>query len=416
MPTMIMKRTIRNNVKWYSWQSDVIRGVLTQGKGKIHVVKSSRQCGKSVMCESIILKYAVDIKGSFSMYLSPTIKQARKVFKEIVKAISKSSIFLKSNESFLEITFKNGSTIAFCSAEQGENLRGYTVSGVLIIDEAAYIEDDVFNAILPTTDVHSAPIVIVSTPRFRTGFFHDYYIDGLEHRSSIFSYNWSDYDKSSVLTKERLEFYRQRLPKDKFTQDYLGEFTDLGFGVFGEFDKVLWKPINPSYDGCVMGVDWSTGSGGDETAIAVFNNQKEMIDLVHFNDLNDIQTIDKVIELIRKYNVIKVTVELNSIGKIFFNMLQRKIQECNLQCTLKGFNTTNSSKQKIVNKLQVAVQNQSCKLLKDEKLISQLGAFESKLTSAGKITYAGSKNSHDDLVLATLFAFDTLSSGTYNII
>ena len=134
-----MKRTIRNNVKWYSWQSDVIRGVITQGRGKIHVVKSSRQCGKSVMCESIILKYAVDIKGSFSMYLSPTIKQARKVFKEIVRAISKSSIFLKSNESFLEITFKNGSTIAFCSAEQGENLRGYTVSGVLIIDEAAYI-------------------------------------------------------------------------------------------------------------------------------------------------------------------------------------------------------------------------------------------------------------------------------------
>lgn len=411
-----MKRTIRNNVKWYEWQSDVIRGVITQGKGKIHVVKSSRQCGKSVMCESIILKYAVDIKGSFSMYLSPTIKQARKVFKEIVKAISKSSIFLKSNESFLEITFKNGSTIAFCSAEQGENLRGYTVSGVLIIDEAAYIEDDVFNAILPTTDVHSAPIVIVSTPRFRTGFFYDYYVDGLNNVKTITSYDWAKYDKSALLSPERLEFYRKRLPKNKFIQEYLGNFCDLGFGVFGEFDQVLWDPVNPSTEGCVIGVDWCSGVGGDETAIAVFNNKKEMIDLVHFNDLNDLQTIDKVIELIRKYNVIKVTVELNSIGQIFYNMLQRKLGESRLNCNLRGFNTSNTSKQKIVNKLQVAIQNRECKILKDEKLIGQIGTFESKLTSAGKVTYSASKSGHDDLVMAMLLAFDTLSSGSYHVL
>lgn len=410
-----MPKVIKSNIVWHSWQSDVIRGVLAKGKGTIHVVKSSRQCGKSVMCESIILKYAVDLKGSFSMYLSPTIKQARKVFKEIVKAISRSSVFLKSNESFLEITLKNGSTIAFCSAEQGENLRGYTVSGVLIVDEAAYIEDEVFDAVLPTTDIHKAPIIIVSTPRFRVGFFYDYYVDGLSRNDTISSYDWSSYDKSALISPARLEFYRRRMNKTKFTQDYLGEFCDLGFGVFGEFDKVLWKPTNPSRDGCVLGVDWSSGVGGDETAIAVFNNQKEMIDLVHFNDLNDLQTIDKVIEIIRKYNAVKVQVETNSIGQIFYNMLQRKIAESNLNCSLKGFNTSNSSKQKIVNRLQVAIQNQTCKILKDEKLIGQMGMFESKLSSAGKVTYAASKSGHDDLIMAMLLAFDVLSTGNYNI-
>lgn len=410
-----MPKVIKSNIVWHSWQSDVIRGVLAKGKGTIHVVKSSRQCGKSVMCESIILKYAVDLKGSFSMYLSPTIKQARKVFKEIVKAISRSSVFLKSNESFLEITLKNGSTIAFCSAEQGENLRGYTVSGVLIVDEAAYIEDEVFDAVLPTTDIHKAPIIIVSTPRFRVGFFYDYYVDGLSRNDTISSYDWSSYDKSALISPARLEFYRRRMNKTKFTQDYLGEFCDLGFGVFGEFDKVLWKPTNPSLDGCVLGVDWSSGVGGDETAIAVFNNQKEMIDLVHFNDLNDLQTIDKVIEIIRKYNAVKVQVETNSIGQIFYNMLQRKIAESNLNCSLKGFNTSNSSKQKIVNRLQVAIQNQTCKILKDEKLIGQMGMFESKLSSAGKVTYAASKSGHDDLIMAMLLAFDVLSTGNYNI-
>ena len=410
-----MKKVIKSNIVFRPWQADVIRGVLSKGKGSIHVVKSSRQCGKSVMSESIILKFAVDNKNTFSMYLSPTIKQARKVFKEIVKAINRSPVFLKSNESFLEIVLKNGSTIAFCSAEQGDNLRGYTVSGILIVDEAAYIEDETFNAVLPTTDVFSAPILIVSTPRFRTGFFYDYYMDGVEKVSGVYSYDWALYDKSAILSQERLEFYRKRLPKVKFLQDYLGEFADLGGGVFGITEDTLWKPTNPSSAGCVVGVDWCAGTGGDETAIVVFNENKEMIDLIHFNDLNDIQTIDKVIAIIRKYNARKVEVETNSIGQIFYNMLQRKIGENHLSCVLKGFNTNNTSKQKIVNRLQVAIQNNEVKLLRDEKLIAQLGTFESKLTSAGKVTYAASKSNHDDLVLATLFAYDALVTGSYHV-
>lgn len=350
------------------------------------------------------------------MYLSPTIKQARKVFKEIVKAISKSSIFLKSNEAYLEILLKNGSVIAFASAEQGENLRGYTISGVLIVDEAAYIEDDVFTALLPTTDVYHAPIVIVSTPRFRNGFFYNYYLDGTEKKDAIYSYDWSKYDKSEVLSSERLLFYKQRLPLDKFTQDYLGEFTDIGFGVFGDFDKVLWDGKGASREGCVFGVDWSTGTGGDETAIAVFNKNKEMIDLVHFNDLDETQTIEKICDMVEEYHPVRITVELNSIGRIFYGLLQKKINERGLSCPVRGFNTSNSSKQKIVNRMQVAIQNRECKILKNEKLINQMGQFESKMTSAGKVTYAGAKNSHDDLVLAMLFALDSLSTGSYNLI
>jgi len=351
------------------------------------------------------------------MYLSPTIKQARKVFKEIVAAISRSVVFRKSNESFLEIYFTNGSTIAFCSAEQGENLRGYTVSGCLIVDEAAYIGDDAFNAVLPTTDVYKAPIIIVSTPRFRSGFFYDYYLDGLDKKiKGVYGYDWASYDKSKILSPERLEFYRRRMPKTKFTQDYLGEFCDLGFGVFGEFNDLLWKPSDPSTDGCVFGIDWATGTGGDETAIAVFNSDKEMIDLVHFNDLDDVHTIEKIIEMVEKYHPVKITVELNSIGRIFYNMLQRKLNEKQLNTSLRGFNTTNASKQRIVNRLQVAIQNKECKILKDEQLISQMGLFESKLTGAGKVTYAATKNQHDDLVLAMLFAFDSLYTGNYNIV
>jgi Mrp family chromosome partitioning ATPase len=53
-----------------------------------------------------------------------------------------------------------------------DNLRGYTVD-FLIIDEAAFISDEIFDIVLPMTNVKQAPIVIVSTPRFRTGKFYE---------------------------------------------------------------------------------------------------------------------------------------------------------------------------------------------------------------------------------------------------
>jgi hypothetical protein len=64
----------------------------------------------------------------------------------------------------------------------------------------------------------------------------------------------------------------------------------------------------------------------------------------------------------------------------------------------------------------VAIQTREVTILQNEKLIYQLGIFESKPTSTGKVTYAASKNQNDDLVMSTLIAFDCLSTGSYSII
>lgn len=348
------------------------------------------------------------------MYLSPTLKQARKVFKEVKLAIENSSIFFKANESLLEIVFKNGSSIQFVSAEQKDNLRGFTVSGILIVDEAAFISDELFNLILPTTDVYKAPVLIVSTPLFRNGFFYDFFMDGLDYGDDVFSYDWATYDTSEILSKERLEFYRQRMPKDKFMNEYLGEFTDLGTGIFGNVVDIINN--NPRTDiKCYMGIDWSSGTNNDETSITIFNSEKQMIHIEGFNDMDETVTINHIIELIKRYNPVKVTVELNSIGRIFYGLLQKAIHSHSLEIQLRGFNTTNESKRRIVENFQVAIQNRECTLLNDEKLLNQMSQFESKLTGVGKITYAASKNNHDDRIMSTLICYDSLSSGSYNI-
>lgn len=101
---------------------------MQNGSGKVVTVKSRRQTGKSMLIQNILLYYSINYSKTKSACLSPTWAQAKKIYTEIVQAIESSNIIKSSNASDLIIKLVNGSEIQFFSAQQGENLRGYTVS------------------------------------------------------------------------------------------------------------------------------------------------------------------------------------------------------------------------------------------------------------------------------------------------
>ena len=136
-----------------------------KGTGKTVVVKAKRQVGKTLMIENIVLYFALNYNGTTNFIVSPTLNQSRKIYKHIKQAIASAGLIISSNATTLEIGLINGSIIYFKSAEQGDNLRGYTATGIICIDEAAYIPDSVYYTILPWADVHKAPVLICSTPR-----------------------------------------------------------------------------------------------------------------------------------------------------------------------------------------------------------------------------------------------------------
>ena len=124
-------------MKLFPWQKAVTDCICgAKGTGKVCVVKAPRQRGKSYLCEGILLHYAINYARSTNAMISPTIPQARKVFKEIVNAIFDSGIIAKKNETLLEIELINGSLIFFKSSEMGDGLRGFKIDGILILDEA----------------------------------------------------------------------------------------------------------------------------------------------------------------------------------------------------------------------------------------------------------------------------------------
>ena len=136
---------------------------------------SARQMGKSFLCLALLLKVAATQAKSTSIVVEPTLAQSRKMFNDFMKAIGDSGVIEKANESLLHIRFVNKSEILFKSAEQADGLRGYTVSGILILDECAFIPQKIIDIVLPTTTVHKASILICSTPLTTDGYFYQAY-------------------------------------------------------------------------------------------------------------------------------------------------------------------------------------------------------------------------------------------------
>lgn len=394
--------------------------------GNIYVVKAKRQVGKSTMAENIVLEFGVNHPGTTNVIVEPTLNQARRVYKEIVNAIVESPLLKRKNDSLLEIELVTGSTILFKSAEQRNSLRGFTVTGILVIDECAFILDEICDILLPTCDVYSAPILMLSTPKFKTGFFYRYYTVGVEGSNPrIKSIDFNAFDTSSLLDPVKLEQYRQMMPKAQFTTEYLGEFVDTDAILFENISHCIGNP-DEGWKYLYLGIDWGTGNSGDYTSITGFNEFAQMVLCHYFNDKATYEQIDYIIRQILRPNVGKIRrilAESNSIGTPMIDLLTdtlRKEGMPGIASLVKPFVTTNQEKVRLVSQLQVGFEQEQVRILNDPALVSQLSAYEATLNpKTGTITYNAPQGLHDDNCISTMLGYDAFMTSTrkgyYNI-
>lgn len=411
------------------WQDDVLRFYIDNPNGKWAVIKSVRQVGKSTLAQLLLVYASCKVDNSVSISVSPVLTQSRKMFNEITTVFN--PIIKKSNGTLLEIEFVNGSVIKFKSAEQGDSIRGETVkrSGILVVDEAAYQSDSFFYSILvPTTNVYNSDIFIFSTPRFKQGFFFDLYFQGLDDsKNKLKSFDWTKYDTSKYLDSNTLDIYRKQLPKTAFQSEYLGEFISGDGQVFTDFKRCVQKSNMNVSEPVFIGIDWSTGQGGntDDTAISVgqiIDGKLRVIDLISYNDKRTQDNISFIINLIsdlvnKGCKDITIVVEHNSIGQIYYDLLFEAIDKYETQhndidwrnqieINLRQFTTTNQSKKRIIEQLVNLFEQDLITIPNNEKLINQLSLFEAKVDANNTVKYAGAINSHDDCVMSLAFLSD----------
>lgn len=371
------------------------------------------------MVEQELLRYAITYKGTVSACVCPTLSQARKMFQDIIYCIIDSGVVRKKNETLLEIDLINGSKIFFKSAEQKDSLRGYTISGILCVDECAFIGDDVFyELLLAWTNVHQAPILLTSTPKFKIGFYWTYWNMGLNgDNKNIISIDFNDYDTSALLSPDKLEEYRKLLPKGKFITEYLGEFLDSESIVFGDFKKCIGGEIK-EYKDIFIGIDWGSGVGSDYTVITGLNERNEQVFLTYFNNKTSVQQIEFIKSYLELYKtkIRCVVAETNGVGQPLVDSLKTALGWLK---DIRGFCTTNAEKIRLINRLQVHFEQQTIQLLDDDKQTNELSAYECQVKSNKTVTFNAPIGGNDDTCMALMFACEARElknkKGTYNI-
>lgn len=394
------------------WQKDLFDLYSTHPRNKWFVIKAKRQVGKSICLEGLLIAASLKKPGSFSLFVSPVMQQARKVYNDVNRIAY--SIIRSANGSNLELTFINGSVVKFGSAQQADSLRGFTVknSGLLVVDEAAFCSDDVFYQILvPTTNVFKSDIFIVSTPKFKRGFFYQLWLKGLEKGGKVISVDWNNYDTSKFLPDETLELYRQEMPRLAFQSEFLAEFIDGEGSVFTDFKRCFGKYTLHTNLDTVIGVDWGTGTGNDNTVLTVGQLKDGKIGIseqIVFNDKNAKETISEIVKLCNRLRDngiqnIEVVVEKNSIGNVYGQLLIDALPD-SIQFTY--FNTTNRSKDRIVKQLITCFENDRIVLPDDPKLSTELSLYQCTISSTGQPVYNAPSGQHDDRVMSLCFTVD----------
>ena len=201
------------------WQQRVLRSNRRQ-----MLLNCSRQSGKSSVSAVGALHAAEYRPGSLTLMISPTQRQSTELLAKAASFLRKLPGAKLDNEFSIAIKFRSGSRLVSLPGTDPDRIRGFSAPGLVIIDEAAFVSDQLYYALRPMMAVGQGKLIAMSTPNGRRGFFFDEWANGGDdwERETITAY------ECPRIPPAYLERERKRLGDRWFRQEYLCEFLDFG--------------------------------------------------------------------------------------------------------------------------------------------------------------------------------------------
>jgi hypothetical protein len=183
-----------------------------------------RQSGKSTVAAALALKVALTEAPALILLLSPTLRQSGELFRDKVLPQWRSVGMPERDRppTQLELTLANGSRIVSLPGEEG-TVRGFSGVALLVIDEAARVEDDLYRAVRPMLAVSGGRLVALSTPFGRRGWFaQEWHGEGSWQRVRVTA------EECPRISPAFLVEERRALGEDWYRQEYGCEFVEGG--------------------------------------------------------------------------------------------------------------------------------------------------------------------------------------------
>jgi hypothetical protein len=226
-----------------AWQEDLLRSTSERV-----LLNCCRQSGKSTMTAVIALHRALYHPGSLILCLAPALRQSQELFSKIAGFYRDLGRPVSPiGERKLSLELENGSRIMTLPGTE-KTIRGFSGVSLLIVDEAARVEDELYFAVRPMLAVSGGTLIMLSTPYGQRGIFYEEWTSGGSGEWQRFRVSAEQVPR---ISPEFLSEERGALGSRWFEQEYMCVFGELEGAVFSReaidrmFDtqyKLLFDP------------------------------------------------------------------------------------------------------------------------------------------------------------------------------
>ena len=404
----------------YWFQSDI-----HNSKALYRVVSIGRQQGKSTLA-TIEAAFELATKPNTVGYVvAPIYSQAQIIYRNVValvKELEKKLHYIKITQNLkgvmrLVVSHYDPVTgehigdavMEGKSAKDPDSLRGGTTNWI-IVDEAAMVSYEALTeGLIPTGTTTKPWMLFISTPKGTNNWFYDYYLRGQDPLYPQYE-SWQLSGPDCGVQSP--EFYAEKKRTNSefvYYQEYEAKFmTDSG-SVFMGVDTV--SKVDPVYsDDNLMvyehrkpGMTYYIGADfaryNDFTVYTVINSTTLTVaKRVRLNTV-DIKTQLEHLKLLSdEYNKCLVVADVTGMGIPIVEQLASMGVPC------EGFNLSSKTKEELISKLSIGIQNNYITLLNDPITIGELKLFEYKRTESGNLKMEAARG-HDDCVISLALSY-----------
>lgn len=207
------------------WQMDTLRSDHPR-----ILLNVCRQGGKSITCAIKAVHVAVYEPGSLILCLSPSLRQSGELFRKVTASYKALGRPVPSDaESATTLTLENGSRIVSLPGTES-TVRSYSAVRLLLVDEAARVEDETIAAVRPMLAVSGGQLIALSTPYGCRGWWYE----AFENGGATWERVRIPASECPRISPEFLAEERAALGPWFYEQEYECEFRSAGGQMFTE--------------------------------------------------------------------------------------------------------------------------------------------------------------------------------------
>lgn len=360
-----------------------------------------RQVGKTEICAGDGLHDATVHDGHEVLIVAPTQRQSSNLFRRVKTMRRESPVedWGVTRETQTIIEFGNGSRIICLPAgTDGSTIRGYTAD-YIIVDEAAFVPDEVFSSVLnPMLATTDGTMILASTPFGTSGFFYE----------ASLSERWTTLQvptaESPLVDESFIEEQRQALSSLEFEQEILGEFCPDTDKLFYHKDvRACAVEETNQWNGVSVDIDPSDADepvflgcdlarhGADSSVFIGLSRDGDVFLVQTIKDAPLTDAMGRIGNLQDQFDFKTIAIDENSIGGGVVDTLTERYGG-----VIEGVKFTIDTKQSMFNALKTELEDRSLRFPYESRIRPELIDLEYEFTSTGKMKVHHPDGGHDD--------------------